>query len=161
MTALYQISNDILKLMSDEEIPVDCLADTLESLGMEFDDKAENIIKLIKNENADIAAYKAEAKRLLELAAKKEKLVEQLTKYLGHEMQKLGKKSLKIGVHQVSTRKGTTVVNITDESRIDDEFMNIKTTVTPDKKALLKALKDGQAVFGAELKQNPDSVIIK
>ncbi|BDM64577.1 hypothetical protein NFHSH190041_20290 [Shewanella sp. NFH-SH190041] len=161
MTALYQISNDILSLLDEKGIPAEAMADTLEMLDMEFSDKAEQLIRYVKNLRADEAAFKAESEALSARAAKAKKTAESVSKYLGMELTKLGKKSFKAGVHEVSMRKGTTVVNITDESRLDDDFITIKTTIAPDKKAILKALKAGDVVFGAELKQNPDSVIIK
>ena len=76
-------------------------------------------------------------------------------------MRKLEKPSLSIGVHKASIRKGVQVADIINSELIPDEFITVTTTMAADKKAVLKALKAGEEVKGAELKTNPNTITIK
>jgi len=53
-------------------------------------------------------------------------------------------------IAKLSFRRADSVV-IQDETKIPEAFMVTKTTVTPDKVAIKKAIKEGQIVPGAEL----------
>lgn len=161
MTQLYKVSGAILKLQTEEDQSEDWVKDTLESLEFEFDDKAENIIKYAKNLKAEAKAFKDEAESLNERAKQAIKTRDGILNYLLGEMVRLDKNSLKFGVHGASVRKGLQVANIIDSSKIPDDYCNVKTEITADKKAVLKALKEGKEVSGAEIKTNPSSITIK
>ncbi len=161
MTQLYKVSGAILKLQSEEDQSEDWVRDTIESLEFEFDDKAENIIKYSKNLKAEAEALKAESEALNKRAKQALKTRERILSYLLEEMGKLDKKSLIFGVHTASIRKGLEVANIIDESKIPDEYCTVKTEIKTDKKAVLKALKSGEIVEGAEIRTNPNSITIK
>ena len=60
---LYEISNEynqFLQAVEDEEIPIEAVADTLEGIKGEFNEKADNIACMIKNQEAEMLAIKAE-----------------------------------------------------------------------------------------------------
>jgi hypothetical protein len=56
---------------------------------------------------------------------------------------------------------GRDSVAISDESLIPDEFVNVKTVISPDKNAIAKALKEGIEVSGASLQKGKSSIRIK
>ena len=87
---LYEISSQyqhIINLMDNEEIPEEAIADTIESIQAEFNDKADNIACVIKNLKAEAESIKAESKRLAERAKAKENKIEYLKAYLSSAMQ--------------------------------------------------------------------------
>lgn len=59
----------------------------------------------------------------------------------------------------VSMRKGGTSVNITNEADVPTQLC--KTTVTPDKAAIKKALQQGEAVPGAELVTGSETISVR
>lgn len=161
---LYKITNEYLALQSDESFTAEEITDTLEAIEGEFDDKAENIFGLIKSLILESVAFKTEAKRLTTIANAKANTAEKLKGYLQIEMVKLKKKSIVIGTHSAKFRKGSKAVEILDLDDIPDEYVNVKTDITPDKKLLLKALKaleDDETIAGAKLITNPDTLTIK
>ena len=64
---LYEIANEYLALVEaieNEEIPEEAVADTLEAMTAEIEDKADNIACLMKALNAEALAIREEEKRL-------------------------------------------------------------------------------------------------
>jgi len=159
---LYEISNDIKRLINDsDEIPVEALNDTLESLNMELEEKVENIIKAIKNKKAEKNAYKEEADSFNKKAKSCDSAINGMTNYLKLEMDKLEIKSLKVGNHSIGIMKGRQVVNIIDDSAIPDDYITSEFIDKIDKKKILADLKANVEVSGAEIKINPSTIQIK
>ena len=48
----------------------------------------------------------------------------------------------------------STKVEVTDIQKLDKKYLKITTNIDPDKKAIGQALKNGEEVIGAVLKQN-------
>ena len=66
MVKLYELTDDFKQVQQMIEEGHEGLEDTLESIELAIEDKLENIARLIKNIEGDIAAFKAEEKRLAE-----------------------------------------------------------------------------------------------
>ena len=150
---LYEINGQVLQLMEllDEgEIDEKTYRDTLDSLGGTI--AVEEVIKGIRTKSAEVEAYKAEAERLTEKRQRAEKTVDSMKQLLMTYLTNTGQKKLKTGLFCVS--KGTSKsANIVDESLIPAEYL-IEQPAKVDKKAILAALKNGEAVQGAELKES-------
>lgn len=116
-----------------------------------FEEKAENIVKFIKNLEADAKALKDEEKRLAEKRKAKENSIKWLKFYLQNNMKMLDKKKIKAGLFNVNLQKNPPSVNVIDENMIDDEYFVIERKL--DKKKLKADLKDGKEIMGAELQQ--------
>lgn len=71
---LYELTNDYQQLLAmlDEEndFPPEAIADTLESISAEIEDKADNIACMLKSIDADITAQSKRRKHTLRSAAK-------------------------------------------------------------------------------------------
>lgn len=108
--------------------------------------KADNIAFLLKQAKDSQALIKEEISRLKErtemFTRQEVKLKELLTFLLGEEGLKTDKFTF--------FYKGSTSVNITNIDLIPDEYLVVKTTVTPDKSKIKKALQDGKEM-GAEI----------
>lgn len=150
MRQLYEVSQDMLVVMS---LDIDELTrmDTLAALEGEFGVKAEKIVHLIRNNQADIEAHKNEEKRIAERRKQLEKQTETLEAYLYGEMKVSGLKELKSPLFKLTIQKNPPKAEVLDESLIPSNFMIPKFQL--DKKAVLQALKDGEEVPGATLVQ--------
>jgi hypothetical protein len=174
MPSLYELSNEFLVIQSQlEELDLDqeTLDHTLEAYSVGIEEKAENIVKYIKNLEAMAEARKAEAKRLTELASKDLKKAENLMNYLDSAMKMLGKKQLTAGVFELRYRKGSEVIEL-NEGKIPSQFTTStgKTidliTISSTQKVLSKVdlkklLKDGEVIPGVMLVKNADKLAVK
>lgn len=116
-----------------------------------FEEKAENIVKFIKNLEADAKALKDEEKRLAEKRKAKENSIKWFKFYLQNNMEMLDKKKIKAGLFNVNIQKNPPSVNVINEKMIDDEYFIIERKL--DKQKLKADLKDGKEIMGAELQQ--------
>ena len=75
MANIYELTGELLALMDladEEDLDPQALADTLEGLEGEFDEKVDGWCKAVKNLEAEQKALKEESKRLAERAKKTE-----------------------------------------------------------------------------------------
>lgn len=148
---LYELSlafQEVQNMDLDPEV----MKDTLDSIEDAIENKAENIAKLIRNLESDVAAYKEEEERLKTKRQATENKVKWLKTYLEDNMKLTGKTKFKSGMFNFSIQKNPASVNITDEKAIPEEFL-IQQPPKVDKTSLKEILKRGIEVPGAELKQ--------
>ncbi len=81
--------------------------------------------------------------------------------YLRNNMEASGISKIQCPLFSITLVAGRDSVAISDESAIPDDFLNVKTVISPDKTAIAKALKDGQEVAGASLQRGQSSIRIK
>lgn len=148
MATLYELVGvfaDIYNMEIDEETKLD----TLEAIDWEqdFENKVEGYVKVIRNLEADMAARKAERKRLSKLDKADANKIEYLKATLSLAMAQTGHERVDTTLFKVGFRKSEAVE--VDESILDKEYM--VATYKPDKKTLKALLKDGQIVPGAVL----------
>lgn len=111
------------------------------------DTKADNIAYLIKEANDTELALKTEIERLNErkkMFIRQQESLKQLLDFL------LDGNKLKTDRFTFSYRTSQSV-EITDESLIPAEYLNVKETFTPDKKRIKEALADFNEVAGAKI----------
>lgn len=116
-----------------------------------FFQKADNYAGLIKEVEAEIGCLAEAIERQEKRKKKRERLVEKLKDRLAQAMNVMGKDKVETLNACVSFRKSLKV-EIVDEKEIPEEFF--KAVYTVNKSAIKDALKAGQAVAGAELKEN-------
>jgi outer membrane translocation and assembly module TamA len=163
MPNLYDLSNEFLTIQSQlEELDLDqeTLDNTLESYQVTIEEKAENIVKYIKNLEAMAEARKAEANRLTELASKDLKKAENLMNYLDSAMKMLGKKQLTAGVFELKYRRGSEVVEV-NESLLPQDYFVPQPPKAMGKTELKKLIKDGVEIPGVNLVRNADKLAVK
>jgi hypothetical protein len=164
-TSLYDLTNEFLEVMNRlEELIEDeqTLNDTLDSLKAPLEEKAENIIKYMRSLESLAQAKKDEAKRLQESAASDLKKAERLKSYLDENLKRAGLKNLQAGVFEVKYKKGSEVVDISD----DVDFYSLPASIVKIKKEVSKTeakklLKEGNEIPGISLVRKPDSLVIK
>lgn len=150
---LYEIREEFLALLDaieNGEIPDEAIADTLEGMKGEFDEKIENTACYIKNLKAEADAIKAEENSLKERRQAKEHQIERFKSGMMECMSRLGIKKVEGARARVtiSTRAGASVI-ISPDAVIPEEYQ--RTKVEPDKTALKEALKAGVAIKGVTL----------
>lgn len=170
MTALYEISENILELQSiesDGDISLEeALKNSLDELEMDFYDKANNIVKLINQISSDTLTVDNEIKRLQERKQSFKRHQDGLKHYLIIEMEKIDKKTIKTPLFSITSALGREKVIIDNEEDIPSEYIIIKMTESPDKKAILamlKEMKDGEEslVPGCHIERGENSLKIK
>jgi CRISPR/Cas system Type II protein with McrA/HNH and RuvC-like nuclease domain len=163
--SLYNLTTEFLQVaaqLEEMDLEKEIIADTLEALQLPIEEKAENVIKFVKNLEAMAEARKTEAKRLTELAAKDTKKAEKLLSYLDDNLKMLGKTKLTAGVFQLSYRKGSEVIEI-DEAKLPD-FYWVPQPAKPMSKVELKAVlkaNPGVTIEGVSVVRKPDSLVVK
>ena len=116
-------------------------------------EKAVNYGYAIRMFEFDNTIVDEEIKRLQEIKKKNNKKAEWLERTISNAMQQFGIEKVESPTLKLSFRKSesTEVIN---EAQIDDKFMTIKTTKTPNKTAIKDAIKSGEVVEGAVLVTN-------
>ena len=165
---LYDIDERLVTLLEshfDIEDGVICeteeeLAKKIDEVSLDLDTKIENIGCYIKNLEADVEALKKEEDNLYGRRKSAERKIESLKNYLNgyltacypneDDKAKWRFKSPKV----VLGFRKSTKVEVTDIQKLDKKYLKITTNIDPDKKAIGQALKNGEEVIGAVLKQN-------
>ena len=147
---MTQTANYLYRLLEDGEIDEQTVTDSLEGLGV--GDKLEDYCKVIRQFEADAAAYKAEKDRFAEKQKKAEKSIERLTEAVKNYMAATGKDKQKCGVFDIklSTSKK---VEIVDEAKISVAYLKPQPAKI-DVAAIRAELMNGGEVAGAVLQIN-------
>ena len=157
---LYEVSSEIKKL-EDLGMEPEQIKDTMESLEMSFNEKANNIANLNENFNGDILAIDEQIKRLQGMKKTIKNKQDSLKEYLRTNMIASGISSIKCELFSITLRKSSKIVDIYDANSLPDDYVNVSTTISPDKNAISKALKDGAEIDGAKLIDGNQALIIK
>lgn len=156
---LYEISdiyNGVIAMIENEEVTEEAMQEALEVIVDDFENKADSIASLIKDQNAYVAAVKEEKKKLDEKMKRVEKNTKWLKDYLSGEMHKVGKNKVETARNKISFRKSTQVI-VDDETGLYEVYPHFKkevVTTSVDKKALGDALKSGLETQFAHLQEN-------
>lgn len=125
------------------------IIDTLESLDLAIEEKADGYAKLIRNQEASSKAFDEEIKRMRERKQAIDNNVKRMKLSLENAMVEIGKTKFKTDLFSFNIQKNQPSVEIVDESLIPDKFK--KVTIDFDKNAIKKAEED---VPGVEIKQS-------
>lgn len=150
---LYEMTANAIylyDLLSNGDIDEQTVNDSLE--GMDVAGKLEDYCKIIRQFEADAAAYKAEKDRLAAKQKKAEEAVERLEAAVLNYMSATNTEKVKCGVFDVKVKQSK-AANIVNADEISPEYM-IQQPPKIDRAAIRKALMSGKAVDGAELKIN-------
>lgn len=153
----YELDNQVKEIMAlyeqglTEAVDMETgevfnLAEKLESLEMEKEQKIKNLALYVKNNAMYIDGLKAEKKRIMDEIARMEKRVDGAKDYLKEITEGKG---IKDPQFVISYRK-TKSTNILDLSLIPDQYL-VMPEPKPDKTAIKKAIEAGENIEGAEI----------
>jgi hypothetical protein len=155
MATLYEIKGQFRELMemADEcELTQADIADTLEGIEYEMEEKADAYAKVIRKLEGDTMVVDAEIKRLTD----KKRCIQNNIKSLKHSLEKAmietGMTKFKTPLFGFGIQKNPPSVKILDEGKIPEDY-RIKQPDKIDKKAIIQALKESGSTDWAELIQ--------
>lgn len=165
MTTLYEYSRQFQNLkaqLDDLNLDEGQVTDVLDGSQelMDFEEKAENVIKYIKELEGLAEMQEAEAKRLQDAAKSKKNKAANLMDYLDFCMQQANLKEVKAGTFTLKYHKGSEVVEV-DTDRLPQEFWIPQDAKPMGKTDLKKLLKEGAQIEGVSLVRKPDSLKVK
>ena len=152
---LYELTDDYLEIASmidDPDVDPQTIADTLESIGGEIEDKAENYAKVIANATAEADGLAKEIERL----ARRKKAIETNARRVKDTLQNAmvitGKMKFKTPLFSFGIQKNPASLEIAEGTTIPERYL-IPQEPKVDKAAIKAALKDGEVIDGCTLVQ--------
>ena len=155
MASIYEIAQGfytLLNLIEDESVEDEVILDAWNNQTESLAYKIENCCKYIKNEEAEIAGFKEEEKRLKERRQAKENGVKRLKELMYKAQKASGEKKLQCGTFTTSIH--------TDLSNIPEKYL-IPQEPAVDKKSILADLKDGADLDGIAHIEQGESLRIR
>lgn len=152
---LFELTENYVKFFTMLE-EVDEITEELEemanNLNIAIEEKSDNYVKMIKNLDADVEAYKNQEKIFNKKRKTAENKIAWLKKNLQSSMELQGRKKVETGLFTISIQKNTPSLDITSEDNIGDEYYKIERTL--NKKDLLNDIKEGLIIDGVGIKQS-------
>ncbi len=152
---LYELSQNYLnlqELLENPEVPQEMVIAALDEVGEQFEDKVENIAKLIKTMEVDIKGFKEEESRLSDRRKSLENRVKGLKEYIDGAMKATGKLKIKGKLFSFNIQKNTPSLEVVNEELVPRELFKVQDPVL-DKKEALARLKAGEDIPGLSIKQ--------
>lgn len=165
MSNIYEITNDYLQIMAmleDSDLDPQTLADTMEGIEGEFEIKAENYAKVMKNLEGDILAIKTEIDRLTAKKKALENNIKNMKSTLQTAMETTGKTKFKTELFSFNIQKTApaVVIDLEDLSKLPSQFIK-QHEIEADKTAIKEALKRGENLDGIAHFEQSESLRIK
>ncbi len=154
--ALYVITEkfkELEALAEMEDLPPEVVADTLESIEAEWEEKAVAVAAFIENLEHIADGIEKAAAAMTKRQVMMRKRASSLAAYLQFHMQAMGKKKIESDLFVIALRKNPASVVIDDEKQIPESYW-VQPEAPPkriDKKALADDLKAKKDVPGAHL----------
>lgn len=165
MSHLYELTGQFKELSIladgvDEDMAV-AVRDTMEAIEGEFQEKGKAIAMIALNIDGDLEAIQSQIDRLTERKRVITNRKNSLKEYLRENMDASGITKITHPLFTITCGKGRPSVVIDNEADIPDEYMSVKTTMSPDKTAIAAAIKAGLEVPGAHSEIGKSSISIK
>lgn len=163
MSTLYEITGDYLRLLElledGEEICDQAFADTLEAINGDFEVKADNYAKIIKELDAQEEKFKAEIKRMTAKMNVFSNNRERLKQRLYESMKATNKLKFNTDLFSFGIQKngGLQQMEIVPDMEIPDEYCKKE----PDNTKIREALKNGAELPFAVLKERGEHLVIR
>lgn len=151
------------RLLNDGDLEHDeaALADLL---GPEEGDVRDILSRLLTATQNAAAMAEAAGTMIENLAARRDRYKRRCEDMRGTAfaiMDALGERKVELPHVTATIRAGLARVIITDTDALPDEFVRVVTTRTPDKAAILAALKQGEVIEGAEISNGLPSIQLR
>lgn len=156
MSQLYLLADQYLQAadkLSELDLDVQTIADTLEGLSGELEEKATNVAMFVRNLEAQAEAIKQAEAGMASRRKAIENRAEAVRDYLFHNMQRTGISKIECPYFALTIKKNPPAVKITGE--VPSEFMTTPKPPepAPDKKAIKEFIQAGNNPDWAMLEQ--------
>ena len=160
--SLYQITNAFPALMENEEITEENKKQIIEELTVLLQQKSQNIIGYVRNNELTIEAMKVEEKRLSDMRKALENKNSKFKEYVKECMENSGLIKIDTALGSLSIAKSPISVEIENENEVPSEFKQEVITVKIDKKAIADNFKaTGEVPNGVKIHTNNTNLRIK
>ena len=142
---IYELTEEYMQLLAmaaDEETDPQTLADTMEAIGGEIEDKADGYAKVMKQLEAEAEGIKKEIDRLSKKKVTLENNAKRLKETLQNAMEVTGKRKFNTPFFSFGIQKNPAALVIDDPSKIPPQFL-IPQPPKTDNAGIKAALKDG------------------
>ena len=134
------------------------VSSALAALDGELTQKAEAVVYVLRNIDAEADAYASEIKRLTERKRTAEANAERLRGYVRSTMETSGIARIKAGTFSITLGEGAEKVEIDDESALPDEYVRIARS--PNRAAILASYREtGEIPVGVRIERGTRLVI--
>ncbi len=167
---LYEITSELIVLnkLDESEISdnssgegkerLEQFRDALDHLNMKFVDKVTDIVKFIRNLEAQRDALAGEAKRLSERKRSFDNRIDWLKNYIKVSMEASGSEKIKYALFTIYVAQSQSGVDVKNMDELDEQFLKIKVEV--DKAKILEHVKaTGVIPKGVEILRGTHLVI--
>lgn len=155
MSKLYELTEEFLQLMemaADPDIDPEALADTMEGLHGEIEEKADGYAKVIRTLASDSENIDNEIKRLQQRKQTINNNIDRMKKSLQGAMEVTGKTKFKTALFSFGIQNNPASVVIDDETKIPVNFL-VPQPPKIDKIGIKKSLNDGAEFDFAHMEQ--------
>lgn len=152
---LFELTENYVKfftMLEEADEITEELEEMANNLNIAIEEKSDNYVKMIKNLDANVEAYKNQEKIFNKKRKTAENKISWLKKNLQASMEQTGRKKVETELFTISIQKNTPALDITSEDNIGDEYYKIERTL--NKKDLLKDIKEGLIIDGVGIKQS-------
>ena len=162
---LYELQDEyrqLLDLAEDPEVDPEILADTMEALEGEIEEKAVGYGKVIRQMEADAEALKNEEERLASRRKVTENNIKRLKQALQFAMMAVGKPKIDTDLFKFRIQKNpaSVVIDAPSTDHMPAEYITIQAP-TWNKAAIKEALKAGKDLSGIAHLEQTESLRIK
>lgn len=134
--SLYEITNNFPIIMEQEEISESLKEEMIKELTLLLQQKSQNIIGYVRNNELTIEAMKNEEKRISEQRKALENKLTKFKEYVKSCMENNNITKIETGLGNLSIAKSPISVEITNENEIPNEYKEEVVTIKVDKKAI-------------------------
>jgi len=157
--SLYVLADEYLaaaQQLADLDLDPQTVADTLEGLSGDLEVKATNVAMFVRNLEASAEQIKEAEEAMASRRKAIEKRAQNVREYLKAQMVRTGITKIECPHFKLAIRDNPPAVVIDAESQIPAFYMRTPEppAPTPDKKAILAAIKNGEEVSGAHLERS-------
>lgn len=160
--SLYQITNNFVTIMEQEEIKPELKEIMQKELAELLQQKSQNIIGYTRNIELTIEAMKTEEKRISDQRKTLENKLEKFKQYVKDCMEQNGILKVDTGIGSLSISKNPMSVEILNEEEVPEEFKQEIKTIKIDKTAIKKHFNEtGEIPIGTKINTQKTSLRIK
>ena len=139
--------------LNDLDLPDDVVADTLNALVGEIEEKTKSVVAYMRNLNADVVAMKNAEQEIKQRRNRIERRIAWMDNYVLTNMQANNITEISCPYFLIKPRKNPPAVNITNADEIPKKYLTEVVSFKVDKKQIKEDIQAGEVVAGAELSQ--------